>query len=175
MMWRTHLMGGVASVALALPFAGLAEPVPLLLLAMLGSLLPDLDASESHIKHLSLGTKIEPFLIPSEIIYRTLGHRGLLHSLWGVVLFAVVAGLPLGYYFGVSAGVGLVLGYASHLLLDAMTKTGIPLLYPNRRRFHLLPKGWRVITGSMEEDLCFGLLTAASLFVLFFLLIPRSL
>ena len=173
-MWRTHLIGGIASLVAALPFTGVAEPVPLLLFAMLGSLLPDLDASESHIKHLSLGTKVEPFLLPSQIIHRALGHRGLLHSLWGVVLLATVSGVPLGYYFGVSAGVGLVLGYASHLLLDAMTKTGIPLLYPNRLRFHLLPKGWRVITGSMEEDLCFGLLAAASLFVLFFLLVPRS-
>lgn len=121
-MWRTRLMGGVASLAVALPFASSLEPVSLLIFAMLGSLLPDLDASGSHIKHLSLGTKVKPFLIPSEIIYRTLGHRGLLHSLWGLVIVSALGGLPLFNYFGASAGLGLVLGHASHLLLDSMTK-----------------------------------------------------
>ena len=51
--------------------------------AALGSLLPDLDASESKIKYLSFGT-FKPFSLPAHIAYRTAGHRGVLHSLIGL-------------------------------------------------------------------------------------------
>jgi inner membrane protein len=48
--------------------------------------------------------------------------------------------------------IGLVLGYGSHLLGDALTRSGVPLLYPNPRRVHLLPKPLRLLTGSWGED-----------------------
>lgn len=167
-MWRTHLVGGIAVLAITLPLRNHLDTVPLLASALLGSLLPDLDAPESRLKHLTLGLPFKPFLIPSEIIHQSLGHRNLLHSLWGIALAAILAGLPLGIWRGVSATAGLTLGYASHLLLDAMTRSGIPLLYPHRRaRFHVLPERLRVTTGAIEEDIYFGLFTAVAMFVLF--------
>lgn len=47
---------------------------------------------------------------------------------------------------------GVVLGYGSHLLGDGLTRSGIPLLYPNPRRVHLMPKPLRLLTGSRVED-----------------------
>jgi membrane-bound metal-dependent hydrolase YbcI (DUF457 family) len=52
---------------------------------------------------------------------------------------------------------GLLLGYASHLALDACTVSGVPLLYPANRKCHLLPKLLRVVTSSPEEGLVFAL------------------
>jgi membrane-bound metal-dependent hydrolase YbcI (DUF457 family) len=52
--------------------------------------------------------------------------------------------------------VALSLGYASHLAGDACTRTGIPLLYPRRTHYHLLPHRTRVVTGSEYEELFFA-------------------
>ena len=50
----------------------------------LGALLPDLDASESKVKHLKLlGTNIKPFLLSAQVVHRSGQHRALLHSLTG--------------------------------------------------------------------------------------------
>jgi inner membrane protein len=133
--------------------------------AALGSLLPDLDAAESKIKHLQI-SGVKPFLLPSQIVYRQLGHRSLLHSLPGLAFIASV-GAGLMPIIGWQPAVALWLGYASHLISDGMTKSGIPLLYPRPKRFHLLPKSLRLTTGSAAEDVLFALL---SLLVLTFLL-----
>ena len=97
MTWRTHLAGGIASLALLLPFTAGQDAGLLALFAALGSLLPDLDARESRIKNLTLGLPFRPFLLPAFLLHRTLGHRGLLHSLAGLLLAALVLGLPLAF------------------------------------------------------------------------------
>lgn len=173
MIWGTHLMAGFNALWLAelsylagnIPLAAQPEIGLLAAAAAIGALLPDLDASESKIKHLKVGG-IKPMLMPSQIIHRRWGHRSLLHSLLGLVSVAV-----LGIAFLLITGTGLgwqllpalLLGYASHLLADACTKTGIPLLYPRRQRFHLIPAKWRISTGSQAEDVLFVLLAMAAL------------
>jgi inner membrane protein len=120
--------------------------------AALGSLLPDLDASESKIKHLKLiGTGFKPFLLPALVVSRTDQHRGLLHSLWGLGMagFVVLCAMP---WLGLPMGIALVLGYASHLITDSATKSGIRLFYPSARRYHALPKILRISTGSLAEE-----------------------
>ena len=177
MTWRTHLMGGVVSLAplVLLPHDTLAagEVGLCALLAALGSLLPDLDASESHLKHLKLlGTTITPFSVPAVHLNRTLGHRGLLHSLLGLGVVGLLVGVPLAVFVGPLAGLALLLGYASHLALDACTKHGIVLLYPNPKRLHLLPAGFRVTTGSTAEEPVFVLLALLAVVLLLRLLAP---
>jgi len=61
---------------------------------------------------------------------------------------------------------GLVLGYGSHLAGDACTKSGIPLLYPDPRRLHLLPRPLRLTTGSQAEDALLPLLAVSVLVLL---------
>jgi membrane-bound metal-dependent hydrolase YbcI (DUF457 family) len=118
----------------------------------LGALLPDLDASHSKIKHLKLlGTQFKPFLLPALIVNRTDRHRGLLHSLWGLVFVAIVVS-PLALWLSWTPVVALLTGYGSHLAADAMTKTGIRLLYSQPERFYLLPAKWRITTGSSTEE-----------------------
>lgn len=168
MMGRTHAFVGIVALWLLEPFGLLTQGAlpPLLMIAVLGALLPDLDAAESKIKRLSLGG-VAPFMPLSQVLHHTLGHRGLLHSLMGLIIVTAICALPLGFWLGWTATVALALGYASHLLADAATKSGIPLLYPRRQRFHLLPKGWRFTTGSQAEEMLLPWLALGALLLLF--------
>ena len=167
MMGRTHAMAGIATLWLLEPLdlITLETVVPLVTAALFGAFLPDLDASESKLKRLSVGG-ITPFVPLSVALNRAFGHRGLLHSAAGLAIATLVCSLPTGYWLGWPAAVALFLGYASHLLADAMTKSGIPLLYPKRRRYYVLPRGWRVTTGSLAEDAIFPLFACAVLLLL---------
>jgi membrane-bound metal-dependent hydrolase YbcI (DUF457 family) len=63
----------------------------LCVVAAFGALLPDLDASESKIKHIPLpGTYIKPFLPVARVVSRSDQHRGTLHSLLGITLVTVL-------------------------------------------------------------------------------------
>lgn len=158
-MGRTHAMAGVASLWCLQGIPSLIRPellAPLGVLAALGALLPDLDATQSQIKHLSVAG-IAPFAPLSVLLNRTLGHRGLLHSILGWGLATLIL-LPLALFVSVAVPLALSLGYASHLVTDACTKSGIPLLYPKRKRYHLLPHPLRLTTGSQAEDAVFALL-----------------
>ena len=101
MMWRTHALFGISTLWLLahLPLETLGYDLgTLAAIAALGALLPDLDASESKIKHLKLmGTNIKPFLLPSQVVHRTDQHRGLLHSLWGLGMAATLTVPPVSY------------------------------------------------------------------------------
>ena len=59
-----------------------------------------------------------------------------------------------------------MLDYASHLALDSCTKAGIPFLFPDTTRRHLLPRMLRVTTGSLAEEPVFAGLALLALAVL---------
>ena len=85
MTWPTHTLLGINTLWLLAPIP--SELVgydfgTLAACAVLGALLPDLDASKSKIKHLKFpGTVFKPFLLPAQVVYSTNQHRGLLHSI----------------------------------------------------------------------------------------------
>lgn len=155
MTWPTHTLLGISALwlltllppeLLGYDFGTLAA------CAALGALLPDLDASESKIKHLKLlGTNFKPFWVPAQIVSRTEQHRGLLHSLTGMGMMALIS-CPSLIWLGWPPVATLLLGYASHVAADAMTKSGVRFFYPSRNRYYLLPKSLRFTTGSLAED-----------------------
>ena len=87
-----------------------------------------------------------------------LEHRGpVTHSPWAAGLFTLCAIIalaftPLGPALAVPLGLGLGAGVLTHQLADALTLSGVPLLWPLRTDdLHLLPSGLRIRTdGSME-------------------------
>lgn len=177
----THLALGVSTVWLLRVIPGVVGPLsvqdgssPGLLIgcAALGALLPDLDATRSTVKYLRLGRRFQPFLWPARILSHELGHRGPLHSLAGITLLWVWLGLPTLLWLGWKPALALALGMLSHLLGDASTRSGIPLLYPKRGRWHLLPPAQRLVTGSAAEDIVFGVLLLPLLLLLFTLILP---
>jgi membrane-bound metal-dependent hydrolase YbcI (DUF457 family) len=108
-----------------------------------------------------------PFTLLATLLHTTLGHRTWLHSLPGAVLTTAFLALSLALCLELSQGVGFIPGYLSHLALVAYTVHGIPLLYPSRRRFHVMPPSLRIATGSPQEEISFALLASAAFAVLF--------
>ena len=163
----SHIALGVSSVWLLRLVPGVVGPLsavdgssPGLLVgaAALGALLPDLDATHSTVKYLRLGRRFQPFRIPAQVLSAQFVHRGPLHSLSGLGLLWLWVGLPTLVWVGWQPSLALALGMASHLVGDASTKSGVPLLYPRTGRWHLLPAGWRLTTGSAAEQAVFACL-----------------
>jgi len=154
MTGRTHALLGMASLWLLAPVPALVNPGnvgALCAVAAFGALLPDMDASASTIRSLKVGG-LRPFAPVASVANRTWGHRALLHSPAGLLAFGGLC-LPVGLLWSVPFALALFLGYASHLAGDACTRSGIPG-WPNRpdRRLHLLPPPFRLVTGSLAED-----------------------
>lgn len=171
MMGRTHAFAGVCSLWLLVPVPHLLTSEnfsPLAAVAAVGALMPDLDATQSLIRSTQVAG-IRPFVPIAAILHSTFGHRGLIHSALGLLLFCLLVAVPLAFWWGALPSLVLALGYASHLAADACTKSGIPLLYPRKVRFHLMPPPLRLSTGSQAEDavlIAFALL--ALMLVLYF-------
>ena len=145
----------------------------LAVVAAASALLPDLDAPQSKIRSLRLGP-LRPFDALGALVYGAWGHRGPLHSLIGLIAFGLAAALPLALNLGGEYGAAAMLGYGSHLALDAMTRHGIPLLpsrgrdgrWGLRRRRHLLPPRLRFVTGSAAEEVLQAFLLTLALLLL---------
>lgn len=175
MMWRTHVLFGINTLWLLVPMPPeilQANVGVLAAVAALGALMPDLDASESKIKHLKVpNTQIRPFLLPALIVSRSEQHRGLMHSFvgWGMAAFCATLLMPI---IGWAPVFAFVLGYGSHLFADALTKSGILLFYPKKEWFYVLPKALRFTTGSMAEEVLFASLAPWTLLILLTALHP---
>ncbi|MGC4044838.1 MAG: metal-dependent hydrolase [Armatimonas sp.] len=166
MTYRTHLMGGIASLWV---LAALPHGTDILALscaaAGFGALLPDLDANASKLQSLSV-KGIRPFVPVGAVIRQTYSHRGPLHSLVAVGAVALLGAIPLGICLGWQVGVALTFGYASHLMLDMCTRSGLPFFYPNPKTVWLLPKKLRITTGDEWEHLYTATLGILSLALL---------
>jgi len=83
------------------------------------------------------------------------GYRGWPHSLIGLAVASGLAFVPcLVTGWPVWAGAAVMAGWCSHLVLDAMTREGLPLAWtPLGRgpRFGWLPAGWSIITGGKRR------------------------
>ena len=154
MMAFTHIAAGSAAALLAADWLGASRPQTVLLLAggVFGSQLPDIDHPSS-----SFGRRVLPISIPISAIF---GHRGITHSLIAVAGMSLLAWHVLSQLtwhpgYSVPFVAGLAAGYLSHLAGDWMTNSGVPLLWPSRRRF-VAPL--RLFTGNaLEYLLAFGM------------------
>jgi inner membrane protein len=131
------------------------------LLVLFGALLPDIDHPNSI-----LGRRCR---LVSYALHRWCGHRSITHSILGLFLIlALCVGLgslvialcgSQGIIFSASsramlylALLSLLFGYALHLLADSLTKEGIPLLWPHKKRYGLIPLvAFRFRVGTWAE------------------------
>jgi len=114
--------------------------VAIVLFAVLGALLPDIDHPASK-----LGRYFKSLRWFAK-------HRGFFHSLFAAVLFTILIHLAnesIGYpaYYAIA----FFLGYLSHLVLDAWTKEGIQPFFPVTVRM----KGKRKVGSALEWLLSF--------------------
>ncbi|WP_373689584.1 metal-dependent hydrolase [Photobacterium pectinilyticum] len=115
---------GYVMLEYAVPWLPMYQLSPLLALplVLLGALLCDVDHPESTIGRLCLFISW-----PIRIIF---GHRGITHSLLAI--------LCLWYFLGSNPyACAIIIGASTHLLGDFLTPSGIPLLYPYRKRYRL--------------------------------------
>lgn len=146
MMAGSHMVVGAALWAVTAKLAGHppAEPQALAA-AVLGALLPDIDHPHSW-----AGRKMRVISVPLSLV---VGHRGITHSLLAVAgAVALLTTMGTGWM-----AAPVVIGYLSHLLADALTPSGVPLLWPARRRFTLN----LCDTGSVAEWGLVALIAAA--------------
>jgi membrane-bound metal-dependent hydrolase YbcI (DUF457 family) len=142
MIAPTHVSFGVLFAEFVFTCLDVPPSGAALLAAGIGALLPDVDTPKSSLGRLvALSASIE----------RRFGHRQLTHS----ALFVggcAVACAPLLLLRWWPAYLGLLLGIASHLLIDMANHSGVPLLYPYPGRFVFPePKDARIEVGSKRE------------------------
>ena len=161
-------------------------------IAIFGSLLPDLDANNSTLqmflhqggkptwtnKILAKGNDLFSGLLfmflsvvemgirmimlsIMEIFKLFVGHRGITHyGITGIVMAIILAIISRLFNLNTIYSMAFLGGYLSHLLADAMTKSGIPLLAPfSQKTIYLLPKKWLVRTWDWKEYILAGLIT----------------
>lgn len=150
MLWRTHfvggvLLGGVYSFGIQ-QTSDVGSLGVMIGISGLGALLPDIDSPYSKSGRTSV--------LVSSALNTIVGHRGFFHSVLGLVavtgLIAFISWswLPVGFVSQTLIPL-LGAGYLSHLLLDALTPGGVPLLWPYRLNFRIPI----VKTGSLLERL----------------------
>ncbi|MBE3559431.1 MAG: metal-dependent hydrolase [Ktedonobacteraceae bacterium] len=156
-----HLSGDPLTMAKTVPLVLLVKKAVYYSAVGFGALLPDIDNARS-----TMGQKLGPI---SKEIQRVAGHRTLFHSLLGLLLGSLLAlgleqlviylldlqgwTLPAGFV-GASHLVflGVLFGCIMHIAADALTQGGVPLLWPNKRRFGFPPNPrWRFRTGTWPE------------------------
>jgi len=126
-----------------------------LLAALVGGVAPDLDKPRSFWARLLSEGMLG-------------GHRHLSHSLAGLALAgalswgALALAAPLLTFPAGLLWLGFVAGYLSHLMMDSLTRDGVPWLYPWQVYLGLPPfPNWRIRTGGWLEQFVVtpGLLT----------------
>lgn len=148
----THLAAGsLVGAGWVVTLGADASPLVAVAAAGYGALIPDIDHPGSWI-----GRRFPFVSLP---LSAWLGHRGVTHSLFAAVVCLVTA-LTLG-----PVGTLIGLGYLSHLLLDWMTPSGVPLMWPRRDAFRA---PMTIRTGGKAEFIFSGVLWA----FVFVLLVP---
>jgi inner membrane protein len=159
---RTHDLAALTALGLVV----LAEPVQTLTLStiivallanQIGGILPDIDQPTAPFwRNLPVGHFV------GKIVDKAMGgHRFLSHSLVGLALFAFLGKLSLRILQPIMPHVNiqvvwwaLIIGIVSHLLMDTLTKEGVPWLLPIPVRFGLPPvRRLRITTGKHVEML----------------------
>ncbi len=166
MLAPTHSVFGIFLTLIILSVFGVQFSLhwTIILFAILGSIIPDIDHPRSIIGRI--------FYFVSVPLERRYGHRTFTHSFmgWGIfsVLFAVIIGLisfipqisiwgwsdlPIRWIAAFS------ISYFSHLILDMMNRRGVQMFWPDSGR-DVIPKNpkFRPESGSKIEFLIFFIL-----------------
>jgi inner membrane protein len=160
---RTHDLFALSGLSLVVGLGwvgeiSLATGLCALMGAIVGGLAPDLDESSSAMwQRLPAGTGT----ILGRLIAPVFGsHRFVSHSLVGWWVFGWILNWLATWtstFLLVDTRIvwwAAMIGFASHILADMLTKEGVPLLWPIPIKFGLPPiKAWRIKTGGWVEKL----------------------
>ena len=162
MTGTTHYLGGVltglALVACATPdlssLEGIVISVAAIGVSSLGSLIPDIDHPNSTAsKRFKLLNLLYKGVSSIGRIFKsdTFEHRGIMHTLIVPVVFLTAQFFVKNAVVDYLLIAGMV-GYLSHIVLDALNPTGIPVLAPfYKNKIQFLPKRVCIKTSSPAE------------------------
>lgn len=144
MQYKTHL---VTSLAITLPLMTTTDTLSIGSLAAisLGALFPDIDEPKSWIGRRTRGI--------SDIIHYLFGHRGITHSLVGLLFISFVS-MALVWLLNLNIIIGLyfILGYALHMIQDSFSVSGVAWLQPfSNKKFQFGLGIVKYKTGSLTE------------------------
>lgn len=159
---RTHDLAAVTALGLAvlmLPQSSVSVATVLVavLANQIGGIAPDIDQPTAP-----LWRNLPEGHVMGKVFDKVIGgHRFLSHSLIGLALFALLARALLQFLHPLMPHVDIVvvwfaflIGILSHLVMDTLTKEGVPWLLPIPIKFGFPPiKGLRVTTGKHIETL----------------------
>ncbi|HET9174165.1 MAG TPA: metal-dependent hydrolase [Candidatus Saccharimonadales bacterium] len=159
---RTHDLAAITALAIVV----LAQPLPTLTLStviaailanQIGGIIPDIDQPTAPLwRNLPIG-KVFGRAVDSLLG----GHRFLTHSILGLALFGFLANRLLHFIHPLMPHVSVLpvwyaflIGMVSHLLMDSLTKEGVPWLLPLPVKIGFPPgKALRITTGKHVETL----------------------
>lgn len=162
---RTHEAVG-AAVTLAVCAAvdtGAVVAAGAVCASLLGSRLPDVDQREARIHRHTRVERRSPIVglagsvvrLPMTILAVLAKHRGATHWLLTGAATTFILGSTSGAVWSpltLPITIGAGCGYGAHLLADACTPHGSPLLGPlSTSSVHLLPRRMRVATGGVGD------------------------
>ena len=133
MFFRTHLVITIFFILLFLQY--IQSPIVFLPVSVLATALPDIDTKFSKIGHYKI-SKIFNFFVK---------HRGITHSFSFLAILSLLI-----FLFFKEILLSFVFAYSLHLILDALTISGITPFYPLKLKI----KG-RMKTGGITETLLF--------------------
>lgn len=157
---RTHDLAAITALGVVV----LSQPVRTVTLAtaivavfanLVGGITPDIDQPTAPLwRNLPVGKYFGKVFDDL-----TGGHRFLTHSILGLAIFGFLAHLLLMFLHPImgSVNIGLVwwafmIGMLSHLVMDTLTKEGVPWLLPIPFKIGLPPiKAFRITTGKAVE------------------------
>ena len=144
MMGTSHMVIGAAAGLGAAYLLQAPAPLELMAVATFTALLPDIDHPQ--------GTLRRKIPLVDDLLLFWLPHRGITHTVAAVGVVALVGyGLYSAGLIPISAVIGAVAGYISHLVADMMTISGLKVAWPlSDKTLHLWP-GLR--TGGITESL----------------------
>lgn len=159
----THILGGITLALLLericlphidiLSFKGTMDILVFYTSAISGSLIPDIDKTNSYI-----GKRL-PYI--SKMVSKTFKHRTLTHSI--IFVFSMYYIL---YYLSINKSItfGITVGILSHILLDMLNFQGVSLLYPIRTKYTIC----KIRTSSSSESTLSGILVVAVIGIISF-------
>ena len=159
----THVAGGILAASLLIPTLDTSEPTAVLVtVAALGALLPDIDLPGSLVSKMLGPIAMLYNWIEAKVMPAGMQHRGFTHTLLCLCLMAVwvLWGSDperdvwvVNYY-----ALMLTAGVASHIALDMLTVSGVPLLWPLLGKFRF--RVGFIHTGSAVEEAIHNLIWA---------------
>jgi inner membrane protein len=157
---RTHDVAAITALALVAVIQptqtlALSTIVAALLANQIGGIVPDIDQPTAPFwRNLPVGKLFGK-------VFDTLigGHRFISHSIVGLILFGLIAHVLLQFLHPILGHIDIqivwwafMIGVVSHLVMDTLTKEGVPWLLPLPIKFGIPPiKRLRVTTGKWEE------------------------